>query len=133
MTDLAKLRELLAESSQGEWVAVETGSEKYMAWIVIGTAKDRDTVALVDNRKIEIGTVDVDEANANANLICTLRNEAPALLDEVEKLRAALRGLYDQLDSLEDFKFSRDLSPSEAQMNFDDARWAARKALGETE
>ena len=94
--DTAELKGLLAESSQGEWVAVETGSEKYMAWIGIGTAKDRDTVALVDNRKIEIGTVDVDEANANANLICALRNNAEELIASAERivvLEAALQSI----------------------------------------
>lgn len=132
------LRSLLAAATPGEWVAIETGSSKYMAWIAVGTAKNKDNVALVDNHKIEIASSDVDESNANANLIATIHNELPALLDRLEasearvqKLEAALRGLYEQLDSLEDFKFSRDLSPSEAQMNWDDARLAARRALEE--
>lgn len=44
-------------------------------------------------------------------------------------MRAALEAMYEQCDSLEDFKFTRDLPPHEAQQNWDDARYAARKVL----
>lgn len=49
---------------------------------------------------------------------------------QIDALRDALKDLYDQCDSLDDYKFTRDVPHDEAQQNWDDARYMARKALG---
>jgi len=99
MTDLAKLRELLEKATKGNWAVHPQFARIIPAEHIgrlIGCAADSATdfatyaqeicaMHQPDRHRPESETV------ANAELIAALRNEAPALLDEVEKLRAALR------------------------------------------
>lgn len=99
MTDLAKLRELLEKATKGNWAVHPQFARIIPAEHIgrlIGCAADSATdfatyaqeicaMHQPDRHRPESETV------ANAELIAALRNEAPALLAEVEKLRAALR------------------------------------------
>lgn len=97
MTDLANLRELLEKATKGDWavhplfarivtaehVGRPIGGSEDLATDFATYAQEICALHHPDRHRPESETL------ANANLIAALRNEAPALLDEVEKLRAA--------------------------------------------
>ena len=61
-----------------------------------------------------------------------LRNIIAAARRE-KKLREALRDLYDQVDSLNNYELSKDLPLHEAEMCWADALYSAREALKDTQ
>jgi len=76
MTDLAKLRELLEKATKGPWESNHHGVFSEYGYMVCN---------------VSATTGKYESEHHNRNLIAALRNEAPALLDEVEAMRAALR------------------------------------------
>ena len=100
MTDLAKLRKLLEKATKGEW-ATELNSAGFFDIFPNIAAQEQWRGGVGTCHEAEhIDGITVEEMTANAKLIAALRNEAPALLDEVEKLRVALRECADAYDHI---------------------------------
>lgn len=84
MTDTAKLRELLAKATPGEWKSAAREGD------------DWDSVVYLPGTPYEIcqcfhDESNVEECDANTQLIVALKNHLPALLDEVDALRLLLK------------------------------------------
>lgn len=91
MTDLAKLRELLEKATKGPWTLLPAEEGKdYMRLRGTAPGHKYKIANIHDANYPNPVSRDVTEAQANAELIAALRNEAPALLDEVEALRTKL-------------------------------------------
>lgn len=82
MTDIAKLRELLAKATPGPWDAMNTFAEQGVE-IWDGGPGDMPIARLA----YRYPKVPGRDAHPDAALIVALHNAAPALLDEVEALR----------------------------------------------
>jgi hypothetical protein len=112
MTDTKKLRELLAAATPGPWVAVRqlaTASRNRAAVFRDETAVPGGEItcpALVRGKSkiCDLGKTPMSsggptwENNRNAALIVAAVNSLPALLDELEALRAAGDAVADRLD-----------------------------------
>jgi hypothetical protein len=81
--DIAKLRELLAAATPGKWT--------WDDYAIMAEQSQHDVTVLCSPGGC--GPVDCDPANAA--LICAAVNALPELLDEVERLRAALQEIQD--------------------------------------
>lgn len=84
--DTARLRELLAKATPGEWKHYRRKPTK-KEW-QIDAVDDANGDAVVHRTGFDASPLRQKAKAANAALIVALRNAAPALLDEVEALRA---------------------------------------------
>jgi len=83
MIDLAKHRELDAEASPCPWVRVPEEQEVH-GTLAQGT-RDEESIHVC-------GSVD-DEVYKDSQLICLMRNDHMAMVDEIERLRAIVKSI----------------------------------------
>lgn len=88
--DIARLRELLAKATPGPWIKDRVITPSLVYWTVESETADG-----------QISEVECIH-EPDATLIAALRNEAPALLDEVTELRARVSSEVSIADALAD-------------------------------
>lgn len=86
--DIDKLRAAHAATTQGEWELMPPGTDE------CGEDKAFDYVRVAEARFITAEGTSATEAGDNSAFIALAHNEFPAMLDEIERLRAANEGAY---------------------------------------
>ena len=106
---LKKLSALHGKADAAPWFVVTTDDSRYMGATYIGTSnrgpchdsergldgsREQEIIALTYHQSgPAVQPDEPDRAHANSDLIATLRNELPNLLDHIERLESANRAL----------------------------------------
>lgn len=89
-----KLRAAHAATTQGEWELMPPGTDE------CGEDKAFDYVRVAEARFITAEGTSATEAGDNSAFIALAHNEFPAMLDEIERLRAEVEAHSDRAQSL---------------------------------
>lgn len=92
--DIDKLRAAHAATTQGEWELMPPGTDE------CGEDKAFDYVRVAEARFITAEGTSATEAGDNSAFIALAHNEFPAMLDEIERLRAEVEAHSDRAQSL---------------------------------
>lgn len=113
MTNTNHLRELIERATKGPWRVgcqygapaphlIDMGSPPSAPFLMLHNGSTSDDCRPINNYAVAHTDGPIDERDASVRLIVALVNQAPAMLDELDALREALKPFADCCEQIAD-------------------------------